>query len=249
MLLFVPLQEEVKDALIRRAEQTGEWGTHGLAVATQEGLELFGALGFLAATCVYLTSHDFPAASGNRAHFTLSMRMATVAVACVLVGAALAAASVRMLPAESAATGALGAAVNWPAAVGALLVALACLQIHAEPRRIPLGGRSVYALTAVYSLAVSAYAGASLYAYAWGSPYWLGVAAHAVLVLAALVLGVRLARRIDAGWGKAAAVAWAAGTALAFIPLRRWMPHVVFLSSGVLLLSLPIHLDRRTRID
>jgi hypothetical protein len=123
------------------------------------------------------------------------------------------------------------------------------MQIHAEPRRTRLGGRTVYVLTACYSLAVSAYVGSAIHAYEHWAPYPVEVAVNALFAISPLVLGVRLARRIESNAGKWAAVAWAFCAALAFMGPRPWMPYLLFVSYASLILSLPVHLDRRARID
>jgi len=143
-----------------------------------------------------------------------------------------------------------GSAQDWPAAAAAVLVALACAHIHAEPRPTPKGGRTVYALLAVYSIAVSGYLGAAIHAYGhWKELYPLEVVVLAAVAGSGIVLGIRLARRIDSNRGKAAAVVWAIASAAAFMGPKAWTPYFVFVANAVLLVSLPLHLDRRMRRD
>src|SRR6185503_9201057 len=198
-----------------------------LAEVLQASAELFGTVCFLGAATAYLTGRGSTVRDQQPvAVVSMSAVVAFMAGAAALLTLALF--CLQLLPARGPETRSTGSAQDWPAAAAAVLVALACAHIHAEPRPTPKGGRTVYVLLAVYSLEVVMLAAVA------GS---------------AIVLGVRLARRIDSNRGKAAAVVWAVASAAAFMGPKAWTPYFVFVANAVLLMSLPLHLDRRMRRD
>jgi hypothetical protein len=220
-----------------------------IAAVLQGSAALFGTVCFLGATTAYLTARGSDAGD-QRPSALVSMRAIVALMSGAVALLTLALLLLQLLPARGPETRSTGSAQDWPAAAAAVLVALACAHIHAEPRPTPKGGRTVYALVAVYSVAVSAWVGAAIHAYGhWKELYPLEVAVLAVIAGSALVLGVRLARRIDSNTGKAAAVGWAVATAAAFMGPQPWTPYLVFIANAVVLVSLPLHLDRRMRRD
>jgi hypothetical protein len=224
-------------------------GERDLAAVLQASAELFGSVCFLGATTAYLTARASAARDDRRvAVVSMEAVVGFMAGAAVLLTVALF--CLQLLPPRGPEMRSTGSAQDWPAAAAAVLVALACAHIHAEPRPTPKGGRTVYVLMAVYSIAVSGYLGAAIHAYGhWKELYPLEVAMLAAVAGSAIVLGIRLARRIDSNPGKAAAVVWAVASAAAFMGPKAWTPYFVFVANAVLLVSLPLHLDRRMRRD
>jgi len=244
-LFSLSLHEQTTSTLVEVAQETSAWTMRELAVVLQESAKLFGTLSFLGAMGVYLTSSD--AVRANE-HPLIVVRLRTVLVS---IGGLMAVFALGMVLAPLLPRGTLGNPVgsprNWFPAAVCLLAAVPCVQIHLEPRGTPKGGRSVYLLTALYSLGVSAYIGAIVYAYGhWGRFYVPEIVIHALLAAAALVLAVRLARRIDSTAAKITSFVWGLMMAAAFTVARPWIPSIAFVAFALLLLTLPLHLERRT---
>jgi hypothetical protein len=249
-LASVPLQEHVKDVLVDLGRTHGQWAAHDIAVLVSEETELFGSLSLLAATLMYVTERHGGGISHDATKVIVGLPAARTTMAVVVCILAIGFVVMPLLPPKSPTTGSVGNPANWPGAALATLTALVCLYVHAEPRRTRLGGRFVYLLTAAWALVASAYVGSSVYAYGhWGRLYPFEVLLHAFLGLGPLVLGVPLARRVDANVGKAAAVGWAIIAAIAFLIAPSYSPYLLFVATAGLLVSLPLHLDRRARID
>jgi hypothetical protein len=247
-LFSLPLHEQTTSALVAVAHETSTWTMREMAIVLQESAKLFGTLSFLGAMGVYLTSNDVDREDERR---MVAMRLRT---ALLSLGALVAVFSAGMILAFLLPPGTVhrpvGSAPNWFPAAVCLLAALPCIQIHMEPRRSPKGGRSVYVLTAIYAVAVSGYIGTIVYAYGhWGRYYVVEIVIHALLAVTALVVAVRLARRIDSTAGKLASFFWGLLMAIAFTVARPWIPAISFVAFSALLLTLPLHLERRTRID